>query len=275
MPELPEVETIRRQLVGDLLGRRVISAWGFDSPKFADAPLATGGRIKALRRRGKYLLADLERDGERLELVVHLGMTGRLAVDPVRSDEVDDPRRLAKHLRARFELDDAMHLGFWDQRRFGRIAVVAAGCHESMPTLAALGPEPFSEEFTPGSLRSALSGRKAIKTALLDQRVVAGVGNIYADEALWLARISPTARRLGSARAEDLHGAVIEVLTAGLDDGGTTLRDYRDATGDPGSHQERLRCYGRAGLPCDRCGGPLSRKVIDGRGTTWCTGCQT
>jgi formamidopyrimidine-DNA glycosylase len=287
VPELPEVETIRRQLSPQLAGRRIISGWGFDSPKFADAPDAGGMQVTGLRRRGKYLLAELRSsdagrrrptgspDRTSRELVVHLGMTGRLAVVDTPPPEVVDLLRNPRHLRAWWTLDDGRHLGFWDQRRFGRVAVVEPGGYGELPTLAALGPEPFSEGFTGASLRAGLSGRKAIKTALLDQRLVAGVGNIYADEALWMSGISPTRRRLGAGRADDLRDAIVEVLEAGIADGGTTLRDYRDAAGDQGRHQERLRCYGRAGLPCDRCDEPLSRKVVDARGTTWCRNCQT
>ncbi|MGI9578471.1 MAG: bifunctional DNA-formamidopyrimidine glycosylase/DNA-(apurinic or apyrimidinic site) lyase [Microthrixaceae bacterium] len=272
MPELPEVETIRRQISGSLTGRRITDGWGFDSAKFSDAPQAVGRRIRGVARRGKYLIADLD---SRRELVIHLGMTGRLAVVATPPSEVSDPLLLPRHLRACWELDNGTHLGFWDQRRFGRVAVVIPHRYEEMPTLAALGPEPFSDAFTGEALRSRLSGRKAIKTALLDQRVVAGVGNIYADEALWIAGISPTTRRVGAARAAALRNAIVAVLRAGIEDGGTTLRDYRDAAGDQGRHQERLRCYGRAGKPCDRCDKPLSRKVVDGRGTTWCKYCQT
>lgn len=284
MPELPEVETIRRQLAPRLLDRRVTAAWGFDSPKFASAPLASGCSFGRLRRRGKYLLVPLHgsdstalsnseepRSGAASELVVHLGMTGQLLV--LDGDAGDDHR--PQHLRARFDLDDGSYLGFWDARRFGRAMVVPVGAYSGLPTLAHLGPEPFSEEFNPVGLRSALSGRKAIKTALMDQRVVAGVGNIYADEALWQSEIRPTVRRLGPGRAELLHRAVVDVLSRAVDDGGTTLRDYRDASGSQGTHQNQLRCYGRSGLPCLRCGEPLARSVIDGRGTTWCRRCQT
>ncbi|MEZ5237926.1 MAG: DNA-formamidopyrimidine glycosylase family protein [Microthrixaceae bacterium] len=221
MPELPEVETIRRQLKGRLEGHTIGDAWGFDSPKFATAAESAGARLGRLRRRGKYLLVDLfdqeagqdpeaGQEPPRRELVIHLGMTGRLAV--VRNG--DRPQGCAdRHLRARFELDDGSYLGMWDLRRFGRAVVVPTGEYRSLPTLAALGPEPFSAEFTPAALRVGLSGRKAIKTALMDQRVVAGVGNIYADEALWRSGIRPTApagtgarrappaRRGGGARA--------------------------------------------------------------------------
>jgi len=275
VPELPEVETIRQQVEGDLVGRRIVAAWGFDSPKFSDAPLATGLGVSSLGRRGKYLLARLDPHcGAPKELVLHLGMTGRLAVTRRRPGVECPSGARPDHLRAWFGLDDGRYLGFWDQRRFGRLVVVPLGDHHRLPTLAALGPEPLSEEFTPEGLRRALGGRKALKTALLDQRAVAGVGNIYADEALWLAGISPMARRLGPQRADALHAAIVAVLLDALADGGTTLRDYRDAGGEPGGHQFRLNCYGRGGRPCGRCGRALSHRVLDGRGTTWCRSCQ-
>lgn len=283
MPELPEVETIRGQLAPRLLGRTITAGWGFESPKFCDAPAAVGHRVVDLRRRGKYLLADLRdlstKRGRR-ELVVHLGMTGRLAIATPREGNGPgggtapvDPAR--SHLRAWWGLDDGNRLTFHDARRFGRIAVVQAGRHESLPTLARLGPEPLSDAFDAARLRDGLTGRRALKTALLDQRLVAGVGNIYADESLWLATIAPTTRRLGPARAEALRAAIVTVLSRAVEDGGTTLRDYRDAGGAQGRHQYSLECYGRAGLPCGRCGQPLSHRVLDARGTTWCRSCQT
>jgi formamidopyrimidine-DNA glycosylase len=166
-------------------------------------------------------------------------------------------------------------LVFRDVRRFGRIAVVARGDHRSLPTLAGSGPEPLGDDFTPESLHRALGrSRRAVKTQLLSQRPVAGVGNIYADEALWLAGIDPTARSVSRPRAVALHAAIREVIAAGIRHGGTTLRDYVDADGSSGSNQHHLRCYGRAGEPCERCGELLRRRVVDARGTTWCPRCQ-
>jgi len=272
VPELPEVETIRAALDPLLRGRLVTAARAHPSAKFSAAPGAIGHRVEGVRRRGKYLLVDLEpaagtdAGAGRRELVVHLGMTGQLGPDLAR----DDP-----HTRAWWELDDGGHLTYRDVRRFGRIAVVPHGDHRSLPTLAALGPEPFGPDFTPEGLWRALARSRArVKTQLLGQRVVAGVGNIYADEALWRAGIHPGARRVGPSRAERLHAAVRHVLAAGLANGGTTLRDYRTVTGEPGRHQDALACYGRAGRPCPRCGALLRRAVVDGRGTTWCPTCQ-
>lgn len=271
MPELPEVETIRRQLAPALAGRRIEGAAGHPSAKFHAAALAAGAEIGAVRRRGKYLLLDLD---DRRELIIHLGMTGRLQLQPAALDRAhastSDP-----YVRAWWRLTGGDVLELVDVRRFGRVAVVPEGDHHTLPTLASLGPEPLTDDFTPRSLYEALrrSGVR-LKTQLLNQRVVAGVGNIYADEALWASRIDPGTRRLSAARAAVLHGAVRTVLATAIENRGTTFRDYRTFSGDTGSNQHALRCYGRGGLPCPRCGAMLRRRVIDGRSTTSCPSCQ-
>ncbi|MFZ4519749.1 MAG: bifunctional DNA-formamidopyrimidine glycosylase/DNA-(apurinic or apyrimidinic site) lyase [Microthrixaceae bacterium] len=278
MPELPEVETVRRQLAPMLIGRTVGATWSFGTPKFDQAELAGGATFGELGRRGKYLLAALDGPDGELELVVHLGMTGRLGVRRGALDDgaADGDGGGSRHLRAAWELDDGTTFEFHDVRRFGRLAVVARGDHRGLPTLAALGPEPFDDAFTPASLRASVArSDRAMKTQLLSQRPVAGLGNIYADEALWDAGIHPRATRLGARRAEALHDAIRRVLAAGIRHGGTTLRDYRDATGAEGTNQHRLRCYGRSGSPCLRCGTPLRRIVVDARTTTFCPTCQT
>jgi formamidopyrimidine-DNA glycosylase len=264
---MPEVETIRVALDPLLTGRRVVDAEAHPSAKFASAPAALGSTITGVRRRGKYLLADLRTPADTAaELVVHLGMTGQLRPDLA----PDGP-----HVRAWWQLDDGTTLVFRDIRRFGRIAVVASGDHRSLPTLAALGPEPFSDAFTPDGLwRTLARSTTRVKTQLLGQRVVAGVGNIYADEALWRAGIAPATRRVGRDRAARLHGAVRDALAVGLANGGTTLRDYRTVSGELGRNQSALACYGRGGLPCAGCGALLRRSVVDGRGTTSCPRCQ-
>jgi len=282
VPELPEVETIRRQLDPVLRGQEILGAWAFGSSKFTDAEFAVGARLGGVRRRGKYLLIDLSapagsgstRTGDGaagevpMELVVHLGMTGRLEV-------ADRDATPSTHLRARWDLDDGRSLVFDDVRRFGRIAVVGRGVHQTLPTLAALGPEPFDEEFTPELLRTRIhASSRAVKTQLLSQRVVAGVGNIYADEALWRAGVHPVARRLTRRQAQDLRDAIRDVLAAGIENGGTTLRNYRDAEGGSGRNQRYLDCYGRSGEPCIRCGDTLRRIVLDARSTSFCPTCQ-
>lgn len=264
MPELPEVETIRRQLAPVVAGRTVAEAGGHPSDRFRPAAEVAGATIEGVRRRGKYLLLDL--DDER-ELVVHLGMTGRLEVLPIGGQ-----RRT--HVRAWWNLGDRL-LELHDVRRFGRVAVVAAGEYRELPTLHRLGPEPFDPEFTAADLWKALRQSSArVKTQLLSQRPVAGVGNIYADEALWRAGINPAARSVSRPAAARLHQALIDVLAAGIEHGGTTLRDYRSLDGASGTNQLHLDCYGRAGEPCGRCGELLARRVIDGRSTTWCRTCQ-
>jgi len=269
VPELPEVETIRRQLEPQLHGREIVDAGSHWSAKFTPALDAIGHEIVGLRRRGKYLLFDLVDDAESPhELIIHLGMTGRLAVE--RHADLAHT-----HLRAWWRLDDRHHLTFHDARRFGRIHVVERGDHAGLPTLAALGPEPFDDEFNGAALAAFVkSSDRHLKTILLAQRAVAGIGNIYADEALWMAGINPATRRLSRARAERLVDTVRLALQSGLDHGGTTLRDYVDSSGEAGTNQHELHCYGRAGEPCERCATILRRRELDARTTTWCPNCQ-
>lgn len=269
MPELPEVETIRRQLTPRLTGAEIVDAGSHWSAKFTPAIDAIGHEITGTRRRGKYLIIDLADASEKpLELIVHLGMTGRLAIDG--HPPPDHP-----HLRAWWRLADGRALTFHDARRFGRIHVVDRGDHTGIPTLAALGPEPFDDEFNGRDLAAFVKrSNRHLKTLLLGQRAVAGVGNIYADEALWMAEINPATRRLGRARADRLVEAIRAALQSGLDHGGTTLRDYVDSGGAEGSNQHELRCYGRAGEPCVRCGTILRKRELDARTTTWCPSCQ-
>lgn len=271
VPELPEVETIRRQLAPRLVGRTLESGWAFPSTKFTDAPLAAGTRVEAVRRRGKYLLLDLD---DTRELIIHLGMTGRLRFRTSSGLE-PGPTQTGGHLRASWRVDDGEDLELHDMRRFGRVAVVSDNDYRGLPTLAALGPEPLTDEFTAQGLWRALRASRAhTKTQLLNQRVVAGVGNIYADEALWRARINPASRSVTRPAATRLQAALVAVLNEGLDHGGTTLRDCRQLDGSHGGHQTYLACYGRRNEPCDRCGTLLRHRTLDGRGTTWCPTCQ-
>jgi formamidopyrimidine-DNA glycosylase len=264
VPELPEVETVRRQLAPLVAGRRIVEGWGHPSGKFSSAPLAAGPAIEGVGRRGKYLLLGLD-DGR--ELVVHLGMTGQLRMRP--GPDVDP------YVRAWWALDDGRVLELRDVRRFGRVGVVPEGEYASLPTLAAQGPEPWDPALDDGGLWRNLRGSKArVKTRLLSQRPIAGVGNIYADEALWQAGIHPGRRTISRPQAERLLVALREVLEQGIANGGTTLRDYRTVEGEPGRNQLELGCYGRAGEPCLRCGTTLRRTVVDARGTTHCPSCQ-
>lgn len=264
MPELPEVETIRAQLEPRLRGRTILQAESHPSAKFAPAVEAQGAGIDDVRRRGKYLIIALDDDRE---LIVHLGMTGVLSVP--------DQSSTSPYTRAQWELEDGRWLVFDDVRRFGRIRVVPTGDYETIATLRDLGPEPFDPAFTAEHLHAALNrSTRRLKTQLLSQRAVAGLGNIYADEALWQARVHPTARRISKPAAARLRDACVHVLQGAIENGGTTLRDYRNADGGSGSNQFHLRCYGRAGEPCERCGNELRSMVVDARTTTWCRTCQ-
>ena len=265
MPELPEVESVRRQLDPELAGRRVVEAWWDPIPamprEFIDLDRVTGRKIASVGRRGKFLVCPLD---EGLELIMHLGMTGAFRFD------FDDP-----YVRARLWLDDDRELAFRDVRRFGRMAVVDAGRYELLPTLASLGPEPLSDEFDVDRFADALARTSsAVKPYLLSQKPVAGVGNIYADEALWIARIHPLSRRVGRKRAEVLHRAIREVLMGAIEREGTTFRDYRMVNGESGRNADFLAAYGREGLPCPTCDTPMRKIVLGGRGTTYCPRCQ-
>ena len=278
MPELPEVESVRRQLAPELTGRVIDEVWFDDHPeqRFSDVEEAAGRRIEAVHRRGKYLLLPLTSElvapggaDHAADLVLHLGMTGsfRFADGPTHPD--------LGHVRAWFKLDDGRHLLFNDPRRFGRVSVVPAGDHSSIPTLAALGPEPLADDFTVARFAADLHRTTAtVKAALLGQRLVAGVGNIYADESLWRARIHPLSRRVGAARAARLHAAVVEVIAGAIEREGTTFRDYQMVNGQSGRNADFLDVYGRSGLPCARCGTELRHTVVAQRGTTYCPRCQ-
>ncbi|MDQ4145263.1 MAG: bifunctional DNA-formamidopyrimidine glycosylase/DNA-(apurinic or apyrimidinic site) lyase [Actinomycetota bacterium] len=265
MPELPEVESVRRQLHPELSGRRVVDAWWDPHPaiprEFVDLGLAVGRTVAGVGRRGKFLIAPLD---EGLELIMHLGMTGAFRFD------FDD-----SYVRATLLLDDDRTLAFRDVRRFGRMAVVQAGQYEAIPTLAMLGPEPLSEEFDAETFAEVLARTRApVKPYLMSQRPVAGVGNIYADEALWLARIHPGSRRVGKARARALHAAIRDVLSAAIEREGTTFRDYQMVNGASGRNATFLAAYGRGGQPCPRCETLLTKVIMGGRGTTYCPFCQ-
>ncbi len=266
MPELPEVESVRRELAPELEGRRVVDVSWDSHPmvprQFIAAERLIGRRVARVGRRGKFILCSLDAE---LELILHLGMTGSL-----RFDLGPDP-----HVRARASLSDGRELCFRDVRRFGRLAVVEQGDYSLLPTLARLGPEPLSEDFDADNFALALANTKSqVKPYILSQRPVAGVGNIYADEALWLARINPASRRVGRAQAHALHAAIREVLAVAIEREGTTFRDYRMVSGASGRNAGFLVAYGQAGRPCPRCSTPLRKTVLGGRGTTYCPRCQ-
>ena len=268
MPELPEVESVVRQLRPRVVRRRIVRVWWDPQSRFTDVGLAVGGRIVDLRRRGKYMLATLDADGAAdRELVMHLGMTGAFRFR-------EHGWRPDAYVRATLTLDDAI-LDFRDVRRFGRLAVVPAGEYDTIATLARLGPEPLGPDFRPDRFHADLArSRMAVKAQLLSQRPVAGVGNIYADEALWLARIDPRARRVGPERARRLWEAIRTVLAAAIEREGTTFRDYQMVNGESGRNAMFLTAYGQQGQPCPRCGQALRKIVVGGRGTTYCPHCQ-
>ena len=273
MPELPEVESVARQLRPRLVGRRIESVAVDPQPRFVDAEQAAGTEVTGLHRRGKYLLATLEAAAPSAEttreLVMHLGMTGSFRFRGGADGWIPDA-----YVRGTFVLNDAV-LDFRDIRRFGRLAVVPAGDYRSIPTLAGLGPEPLSPAFEPDRFAAALaSTRMPIKPYLLTQRPVAGVGNIYADEALWRSCINPRARRVGRQRARTLWAAIRDTLAEAVEREGTTFRDYRMVNGESGRNAAFLIAYGQAGKACPRCGTALTKIAVGGRGTTYCPRCQ-
>lgn len=274
MPELPEVETVRRTLA-PAIGARVASVAQSGKPLRLGRPMPftaikkalTGRRITGLRRHGKYLLIDVEGGAA---LLVHLGMSGRFRL-------VDGRVPAPPHTHLRVHLDDGRELRFTDPRRFGQIDLVRRDTERGHPSLAVLGRDPLEEGIT-GAWLHEQSRRRTVtlKSFLLDQSVIAGVGNIYASEALWRVRIRPSRRahRLGAAEARALAKAVKVVLETALTKGGTSLKDFVDADGVEGDNYEYLKVYGREGEPCPRCRTSIRRSVIQGRATFFCPTCQ-
>ena len=274
MPELPEVESVRLSLARADLGATVKTVWRSEQAlrtghawQDERLTLLRGATPQAWERRGKHLLWRLaSRKGEPLGLLVHLGMTGRL--DVVRAGAARPP-----HTHVELRLADDRVLRFVDPRRFGGVRARPWEVLLSESPLCELGPEPLSPSFDGARLHAAAGqSRRPLRDVLLDQRVVAGVGNIYAIEALFLARLNPLlpASRLAPSAWDRLAAAVREVLEQGLRNGGTTLRDYRDADGNAGQNQNTLWVYGRAGAPCRVCGEAIEPFVLGGRGGAFC-----
>jgi formamidopyrimidine-DNA glycosylase len=274
MPELPEVETVMRGLDGRLTGRVIASArlnrpdlrWPIP-PELPSALI--GATVLGFRRRGKYIFMRL---ASGYSVLIHLGMSGRMIIDA--------PFVLHEHLT--LETADGGRVGFVDPRRFGALDLIATADEDSHKLVAGMGPEPLGNEFNPPALLAAINGKSSpIKIVLLDQRVVAGIGNIYASEALFRAKISPRrmAGGLGPARVERLVPAIRETLVEAIAAGGSSLRDYVQPSGELGYFQHAWKVYGRDGEACERCPGPpacngIRRVVQTGRATFFCPSTQ-
>lgn len=282
MPELPEVETVRRGLEPVMTGRRILHAevrrpdlrWPLP-PRMAER--LTGATVDRLRRRSKYILADLS-TGE--SLLVHLGMSGRILISgaQVGAFHHDHPAP-AKHDHVVLDMEGDARITFNDPRRFGAMDLMPTDRAAAHPLLAALGPEPFGNDFNESYLVQRLKGRNTpIKAALLDQSVVAGLGNIYVCEVLHRAGMDPRrkAGQIAGARVASLVPIIRQVLHEAIDAGGSSLRDYRQTDGELGYFQHAFRVYDREGLPClkEGCAATIRRIVQSGRSTYYCPKCQ-
>ena len=286
MPELPEVETVRRGLSPVMEGQVIARAhvrrpdlrWPFP-PRMAER--LEGQAVLRLRRRSKYILADLA-SGE--SLLIHLGMSGRMTIalpDGMVLPGVfhHKPYAFEKHDHVEFEMANGARVVFNDPRRFGAMDLLPTATAETHKLLSALGPEPLGNDFHEEQLTKALMGKQTpIKAALLDQRIVAGLGNIYVCEALWRTGISPKrkAANIGPVRVARLVPAIRDVLREAIEAGGSSLRDHRQASGELGYFQHSFAAYDRAGQPCrkDGCTGEITRIVQSGRSSFYCPTCQ-
>jgi formamidopyrimidine-DNA glycosylase len=271
MPELPEVETIRRQLAPHLEGRRIERAeildwrWTRPEPPERTAAALAGSTVTRLDRHGKYLDWHLDTGAH---LLMHLRMTGVLLFDPA----AEPP-----HTRVRFELDEGHRLAYVDPRRFGTGHLLDSTSARDLYLAERIGVEPMTPAFTTAHLRAlARACRAPVKSFVLDQRRIAGVGNIYADEALFRARIHPLrpAGKLSGAQLAALRDAIEEALLAGIDAKGASIDDFRHIDGATGSFQDRFLVHTRAGEQCVRCGSTITKLVVGGRGTYVCERCQ-
>lgn len=282
MPELPEVETVRRGLVSAMEGVLITCAdvnrpdlrWPFP-PKMAER--LAGQKVERLRRRSKYILADLS-SGE--SLLVHLGMSGRMLIsgDPLGQFVHDHPSP-EKHDHVVLHMANGARVTFNDPRRFGAMDLLDTATADSHKLLSSIGPEPLGNDFHEAHLITALRGRNTpIKSALLDQRIVAGLGNIYVCETLYRAGIHPArkAGQISKHRVASLVPIIRDVLTEAIEAGGSSLRDFRQADGELGYFQHRFDVYGREGEPCRTadCAKPIARIAQSGRSTFYCGQCQ-
>ncbi len=270
MPELPEVETSRRGIEPHIAGQTVTEVtvreprmrWPIPDTIVADL---TGQTIHNVGRRGKYLLIDTDAG----TLIMHLGMSGS-----VRITDTGNPYRQHDHFA--FSLGNGKELRLYDPRRFGAV-LWQTGNPLNHPLLAKLGPEPLSDDFSIEHLYRACQGRKcSIKQHIMNSHVVVGVGNIYASESLYLAGINPkrAAGKISRERISRLHGAIVEVLSAAIEQGGTTLKDFVHEDGKPGYFKQELNVYGRDGEPCKGCNRPIRNIVLGQRSTYYCSHCQ-
>ena len=268
MPELPEVETTRRALEPFLLGRTITKISHSDPERYRNTLNAIGRRITALERRGKYLIFRLE---DEQDVLVHLKMTGGFRFPDQGNTFLEAPR----FERLRLETD-AGEVSYVDSRRFGFWEVVPKNAWDHIGTLAAMGPEPLSEDFLLEPFAALMAKVSKVKPALLSQKPVAGVGNIYADESLWQAKIHPEASKLSKPQAKRLHTAITQVMTRAVNAGGSTLSDnsYQQPDGNPGYFQLEHHVYDRAGKPCSRCGTIIEKYWLGQRGTHFCPTCQ-
>lgn len=287
MPELPEVEVVRMGLDAQLRNARVCDLQIFTPTVVpfseSEQQLLIGQHFRGFRRRGKYLIIDLDQG----HLLIHLRMTGQVLIIPADAENLLPlpftyyQRSLEsstdKHTHGCFAFDNGMQMTYRDVRKFGRVEYLSSSQLQDSKSLNKLGPEPLTSDFSPAAFAQALhKTRRAIKAVLLDQRVVAGLGNIYVDEALFLAGIHPLypAAKLKPKAVKKLFQAIPFVLQKGIDAGGTSLKDYLHPDGTRGSHQEHLFVYGRTGQNCQQCETPLVKSVVAQRGTHHCPQCQ-
>jgi len=273
MPELPEVETVRRTLLDLIVGKTistVIVSWGkiIKKPNEVDEfqILLKGQTVENINRRGKFLLFQLSE----FTLVSHLRMEGKFRVFPA-----EEP--VAPHTHVRFLFEDGTELRYQDVRKFGTMHLFNKGEENEGPPLAKLGPEPFSDEFTGDYLRKKLKNtNRKIKVVLLDQELVVGLGNIYVDEVLFRAKIHPEtpASSLKPKQIKILAESITATLQEAVDLGGSTIRSYVNSQGQIGTFQDIIKVYGRKGLECHNCGQPIEKIKVGGRGTSFCPVCQ-
>lgn len=271
MPELPEVETVRRGLESLIVGRKIVSV-DVRVPKIVKTDLTAfeneilGQTFRTIGRRGKYLLLMLDKQ----VIVSHLRMEGKYLLFP---EQLPDN----KHFHVFFDLDDGSTLVYQDVRKFGTMELLLPNQVDAYFKKKKIGPEPTKESFDLSAFARALwQSKKVIKPYLLDQTLVAGLGNIYVDEVLWAAKIHP--ERSSSSLTESeitlLHDNIIRILQLGIDKGGTTIRTYHNAFGEDGNMQQFLQVYGKTGEPCPRCATPIEKIKVGGRGTHLCPACQ-